>query len=128
MSYTPNPYANATVVDKWTMRRYKQIDVSLELPDPIDEDAEYIEHDLAMFYTVAPAEPDVGIFEAFVGEFFYCLPDGGIPPEDVWYAIDTIDARRDGHASPYVNRTVQIWHERNMQDAIEAASQPDYED
>lgn len=126
MAYTPTPYAQARDVPPQQLRRYQSIDVTLELDNPSDPDGEQIEHEFAMFYQIAPAERDVGIMSDYVDDWFYANHDGTKISEELWAATDKIDARTgngfafgpDGR-NDYVDPSIQAWHERNLEEAME---------
>lgn len=103
------------------------IETTIELPNSADEDAEWVVHELTMTFSVQPAEPDVGISQPFVEDYQYGMSDGSPVPSDVQARLDTIDERVGGawHAD-YVNCIMQRWHERNLDLAVEAASEPDW--
>lgn len=131
MTYTPTPYAQAKDVPAAQLRRYLDIDVSLELPDPADEDGDLIEHEFTLFYKIAGAEPDVGIMSHYVDDWFYAMPDGTPVPEQVHYALDKIDAR-EGNGCMFgpngknalIDPTITDWHERNIESACDGDNLP----
>lgn len=128
ITYKPTPYSEAREVPRHVLTRYESINVFLDLPDPDDADANWIEHQFTLFYQVAPAEEDVGIMQAYIGDWFYAFHDGKILPKQVWTAIDAIDCRdgsgyvfgTGGKRNGYVNPTIQKWHEYNLERAMEA--------
>jgi hypothetical protein len=121
MTYTPTPYAQAKDVPAAQLRRYLDIDVTLELPNPADEDADWIEHEFSMFYQVGGAEPDVGIMSDYVDDWFYANADGTKLSEELWSATDKIDHREGAYNTPHVDPAIQRWHERNLEAAMESS-------
>lgn len=117
MAYNPTPYTSARAVTLRELRTYHEHEVSLECDNPADPDGDMIEHEFSLFFTIQPAEPDVGIMSEFLDDWFYAESDGSPVPEIVWQETDKIDARNDDR-SP-VSKAMNDWHERNLERALE---------
>ncbi len=114
MTYTPSPYANARPV---RIGGYHSHDVTLEIENPDDPEGDLIEHEFALFFKIADADPDVGIMSPYVDDWFYAEPDGGIVPESVWLEVDKVEAL-DAERKP-VSKGMNDWHERNLEAAMD---------
>ncbi|MGL5735480.1 MAG: hypothetical protein ACRCYS_11490 [Beijerinckiaceae bacterium] len=110
MTYTPTPYSKAS---KYATRGYDCIDVSLEIET--EDDVEEVE--FCFFFQVEQAEPDVGISENYIDDWFYAEGDGSPVPESVWIEIDKID-RKNADRTP-VSKGMDSWHETNYFYALE---------
>lgn len=117
MTYKPTPYAAARAVPARQLLQYREHEVSLECDNPADPDGDLVEHEFSLFFTIAPAEPDVGIMSEYVDDWFYAESDGTPVPEIVWQEIDKIDGR-NADRSP-VSKAMNDWHERNLERALE---------
>ena len=126
MTYTPTPYSEATPVSAKTLRAYHEHEVSLEIDNPEDPEGDLIEVEFSLFFTVQPAEPDVGIMSEYIDDWFYANGDGSTVPEGVWVEIDKIGHRVGDWRSDFVSKRMENWHERNIEAALE--SDGDYGD
>jgi len=118
MSYQPTPYSEAKSLPRSVLMSYQEQDVSLEIEDPDDEDGGYREIEFTLFFSVGPAEPDVGIMSCYVDDYAYANGDGSPVPEAVWIQLDKIDAR-DDERKP-ISKSMDDWHERNCERALES--------
>lgn len=117
MTYKPTPYSSARAVPSRELRTYREHDVSLECYNPADPDGDMIEHEFSLFFTIQPAEPDVGIMGEYVDDWFYAESDGTPVPEIVWQETDKIGAHKED-GSP-VSKAIDTWHERNLDRALD---------
>lgn len=117
MTYKPTPYSDARTVPMRELFRYHEHEVSLECDNLADPDGDLVEHEFSLFFTIQPAEPDVGIMGEYVDDWFYAESDGSPVPEIVWQETDKIGARNDDR-SP-VSKAMDDWHERNLERALE---------
>jgi len=117
MTYTPTPYATATGFDARMLRGCHSIDVALEIDNPADPEGDLIEHELCLFFTVQPAEPDVGISSAYVDDWFYCNADGSLVPEAFFVELDKI-GEVDAQGKP-ISKGMDNWHEINLENAMD---------
>lgn len=126
MTWTPQPYSEARDVPKADLRKFREMDVSLEIGD--------VEHEFSLFYTIAGREPDVGIFSEWVDDWFYVNGDGTKLSEELWAKLDRIGARSgNGYVNgpdginPLIDPEISKWHERNLERAAEVDDEPDYD-
>lgn len=70
------------------MSREREYETSIEVLRGEGDDAEYVEVEIVLHYSVASAEPDVGIMSDYADDYRFTLPDGSPLPADVAQAID----------------------------------------
>lgn len=116
MTYKPTPYSEAKPFSPRYLRGYECESVTLEIANPADPEGEFLEHEFSLFFKVADAEPDVGIPDPYIDDWFYAEHDGGILPEPIWIAIDKIGERDDARNA--IDLEIEDWHERQLEMAL----------
>lgn len=87
-------------------RRYAQYDsisVCVEIDNPADPEGEMLEREFSFFFKIGCAEPDVGIMDDYLYDFYYAEDDGKELPAAFQDAMQALP-----------NGPLAQWHENNI--------------